>query len=196
MRFKRGDDNEAAAPAMSSDYEMLIEFAPDYLIFTAMSIVDRSKRVHFRLSRADLRQLKDEAWLDAGFAEAGTTTERRVCDQEAIEKMAKVWRYLKHGLDFGKISKIMGEDADALRRFYGWAITTKEGAGGLGEMARQKEIQQDILPLRNPIRSDAGPIREVQVFASQIGRANQAGVEPAALKLWEDLNRDIIDALK
>jgi hypothetical protein len=187
--FGKRDEAAAEAPALGGDFELTLEFEPQYLIFTAGPL-------RLRLRREDLRRLADPAWLDQGFNEAGNVTTRRVCDEVAIEKMARIWRYLKHGLTLDKISKLMGEGETEIRQFYGWAVASKEGGGGLGEMARQKEIQQDILPLRNPVRGEAGPIREVQVFADKIDRAYQIGVDHAALKKWIEDNKAVLDALK
>ena len=129
-------------------------------------------------------------------------------DGPAIEKFIRLERLLGHGLDFGRIGKLLGESPDEVRTFYGWAHSRPTVHDSPVKFERARQTTPDVLALTvAQVGPDGGRIEEARLCARDVLRlmgadgdtkvaAKSLGVSAEDLGAWLESNANLMAALK
>jgi hypothetical protein len=152
----------------------------------------------------------DKGMLESAFQNAARPDEDFADIEEPIAVFAKIVRLLGHGLDHGRIAKLLAMDPDKCRKFYGWALNAYRAHQGAQEELK-KQAAEDYLPAAAPLDRTTGlavgpkTVKHIlaqdvlRAFAADLGETDLAarwGVSAHDLRAWMDRNQDILNALK
>lgn len=138
--FEKHVDGEAVnetTPAAPVTIDLVLSFEPGYAVLSGAG-------ARFRIARPDVETLIGKESAARKFTEADSPAHGGPFDKAAIEKAAAIARWLgPHGLDMSQVGRILGESADALRKWYGWALSQGGWNDGPARDERERLAEGD-----------------------------------------------------